>query len=230
MSYQAVLELAFHAYRRVNMGSTVPDNNRATRLWVTLSLYLAIALPIPLTIVVVAANFFLRGAVSVAHSLKLPEFLVGSVIVAIGTSAPEVAINVSAALEQQGDIIISNIVGSNIVNVALGVGIAAMILSFDRLRREYVHTLIIGLLGATALLVNTLMTGHAFGRSHFSTLFAAGLMIAFVGFMVHSIRNSSSDEEEEMPGDVPMGLAHCFYPVGCGGDGVLFRLYCCAGG
>jgi len=167
-------------------------------------LFLALALPISLAAVVFAANFFVRGAVSVAHTLSLPEFLVGSVIVAIGTSAPEMAINVSAALDGAGDIVISNIVGSNIVNVALGIGLAALIIPFDRARKEYIRTLFVGLLGAVALLANTYLMRHTPGIAHFSTVFGATLVIAFSLFMYSSIKSATSDEEEEHEGDLSL--------------------------
>lgn len=159
--------------------------------------FLLVALPLSLAAIIFSANFFLRGAVSIAHTMKLPEFLVGSVIVAIGTSAPEMAINISAALEGAGDIVISNIVGSNIVNAALGVGIAALMLSFDRVRKEYTQTLIVGLLGTIALLANTYMTGNAAGESYFPLLFSAVLVVAFVGFMYNSIRTATAEPDEE---------------------------------
>ncbi len=178
--------------------TSVPVTNTQGRITLDHSLlYLAIALPVCLAAVVFSANFFLRGAVSIAHTLSLPEFLVGSVIVAIGTSAPEMAINVSAALEGAGDIVISNIVGSNIVNVALGIGIAALIIPFDRARKEYTRTLIVGLFGAIALLANTLFIGHTAGTAYFSTVFGVALVVAFSLFMYSSIKSATADEEDD---------------------------------
>ncbi len=168
------------------------------------TLFLALALPASLMIVVLSANYFLRGAVSIAHTLSLPEFLVGSVIVAVGTSAPEMAINISAALSGAGDIVISNIVGSNIVNLALGIGLAGLIISFDRARIEYTRTLLVGLFGAVVLLANTLLAGHLPGIAHFSSLFGMALMLAFVLFMYTSIKSSSSHDEEDHGGDLSL--------------------------
>ncbi len=168
------------------------------------TLFLALALPVSLMIVVFSANYFLRGAVSIAHTLSLPEFLVGSVIVAVGTSAPEMAINISAALSGAGDIVISNIVGSNIVNLALGIGLAGLIISFDRARKEYTRTIFVGLFGAIALLANTLLTSHLPGLANFSSLFGMALMLAFVMFMYSSIKSSSSEDEEDHGGDLSL--------------------------
>ncbi|MEM7438437.1 MAG: sodium:calcium antiporter [Pseudomonadota bacterium] len=172
-------------------------------------LFEAVALPICLAIVVFAATLFVKGAVSLAHRLSVPEFIVGSIIVAVGTSAPEVAINVSAALEQAGDIVISNIVGSNIVNIALGVGIAACIMSFDRARSEYIKTIVVGGLGAATLLAITVLTSQN-GVSMFTRVFGGGLMLAFLAFMWWSLRADSSNDEEEEIGEVAIPLAILF--------------------
>ncbi len=176
--------------------------------------FLSLALPLSLVVIVFSANYFLRGAVSIAHSLNLPEFLVGSVIVAVGTSAPEVAINISAVLEGAGDIVVSNIVGSNIVNIALGIGIAGLILSFDRARKEYTRTLWVGLLGAVALLLNTLVTRQGGGLSYFSGVFAVALIVAFVLFMYNSIKTAEADEDDGTEADVAPLLAIIFIVLG----------------
>ncbi|MCP5086236.1 MAG: sodium:calcium antiporter [Rhodobacteraceae bacterium] len=177
-------------------------------------LFLLVALPVSLAIVVIAANFFLNGAVSVAHSLSLPEFLVGSVIVAVGTSAPEVAINVSAVLGGAGDIVVSNIIGSNIVNIALGTGLAGLILSFDRARKEYSRTLWVGLLGALALLANTVLTANPGGSSHYSGLTALIFLVVFVLFMYNSIKSANADDDDEFDTDVPLLIAVVFIVLG----------------
>ena len=169
-------------------------------------LFLAVALPVCLAIVVISAGYFVKGAVAIAHRLSVPEFIVGSVIVAIGTSAPEVAINVSAVLDNAGDIVISNITGSNIVNVGLGIGIAGMLMTFEKARPEYTKTVFLGLFGATALLINTLFTSQN-GISTVSTLFSIGLIAAFAYFMIRSLTNSDGEDDEEFDANTALWLA-----------------------
>lgn len=202
----------YKAASRTNSGTAIGEKGRE-KLDQSI-LFLAIALPVCLAGVVFSANFFLRGAVSIAHTFSLPEFLVGSVIVAIGTSAPEMAINISAALEGAGDIVVSNIVGSNIVNVALGIGLAGLLLSFDKARKEYTRTLLVGLLGAVALLANTWITSRAPGIAYFSTFFGIALMGAFFLFMYSSIKSATNDEEEEHEGDLTLIPAIIFIVLG----------------
>lgn len=172
-------------------------------------IFLALALPACLGVVVVSAGFFVRGAVSIAHRLSVPEFLVGSLIVAIGTSAPEAAINISAVLENAGDIVVSNIVGSNIVNIALGIGVSGLLLSFQRARKEYIRTIVIGLLGAVILLGNTLLTAH-FGMSQFTRSFGVFLLVIFGLFMWFSIRGADGSDDEEFDADASLAVAIIF--------------------
>ncbi len=79
-----------------------------------------------LLILLLGGNTFVRGAVGIALTLGLSERLVGLTIVAVGTSLPELVTSLIAARSGQSDIAIGNIVGSNIFNVFLCLGIAAM--------------------------------------------------------------------------------------------------------
>lgn len=147
--------------------------------------------------VVFSAGIFLSGAVGVASRFGIPEFIVGSVIVAVGTSAPELAINLVASFQNQGDVIISNIVGSNIVNLALGIGIAGLIIRFDKLPRDYLATAWAGLIATAAVLYITFASSNGAGISRMDQSFAFLLFGAFVGFMVVSLMFSDGDDDED---------------------------------
>lgn len=73
------------------------------------------------------ADYFVDGASSIAKTLRIPTLIIGLTIVAFGTSAPEAAVSVTSALQGQNEIAIGNVVGSNIFNLLLVVGIAAFI-------------------------------------------------------------------------------------------------------
>lgn len=82
---------------------------------------------IGLIILTAGAELLVRGASRIAEKLGLSSLVIGLTVVAFGTSAPELAVSVKAALSGQGGIALGNIVGSNIFNVAAILGIAAMI-------------------------------------------------------------------------------------------------------
>lgn len=72
------------------------------------------------------ADFFVEGSSSVAKLLKIPSVIIGLTIVAMGTSAPEAAVSITAGLAGNNDIAISNIIGSNIFNLLVVVGVCAV--------------------------------------------------------------------------------------------------------
>lgn len=88
-----------------------------------------------------SANHLVIGAAGIAHYYRLPPLLIGFTLVALGTSAPEIMISISAALEGQNDLAIGNAVGSNIANIGLVLGIIALLrpikMQSSFLKREF---------------------------------------------------------------------------------------------
>ncbi|WP_417686430.1 calcium/sodium antiporter [Roseibium sp.] len=80
-----------------------------------------------LVVLIIAGDILVRGSVGVAQRLGIPNLVIGLTIVAFGTSAPELVISLKAALEGSGGIAIGNVVGSNIANVLLVLGLPALI-------------------------------------------------------------------------------------------------------
>ena len=78
-------------------------------------------------LLVKGADWFVDGASGIAVKLRIPQLVIGLTIVAMGTSAPEAAVSISAALKGSADITIGNIVGSNILNILIILGLASAI-------------------------------------------------------------------------------------------------------
>ncbi len=78
-------------------------------------------------LLVFGADFFVDGASGIAEKLHVSTFVIGLTVVAIGTSAPEAAVSVVGAIQGAGDVIVGNVVGSNIMNILLILGIASLI-------------------------------------------------------------------------------------------------------
>ncbi len=87
-----------------------------------------IALLAGFALLVFAGDYLVRGAVGLAENFRIPQLVIGLTIVAFGTSAPELFISAQAALSGAPGIAIGNVVGSNIANVLLVLGVPAMIL------------------------------------------------------------------------------------------------------
>lgn len=94
------------------------------------------------------ADFFVDGSSNIARLLQVPPILIGLTIVAFGTSAPEATVSIIAALEGNADVAVGNVVGSNILNSTLVVGVAAFLyplkVESEMIRKEIPFTLLAG--------------------------------------------------------------------------------------
>ena len=128
---------------------------------------LAALLPllIGLVLLTVGAEALVRGASSLARAVGISPLVVGLTVVAYGTSAPELAVGVQASLAGQGDIAVGNVVGSNIFNVLLILGLSALItplvVAQQLVRREV--PLMIGVSVALVLMVLNGVLGQVEG-------------------------------------------------------------------
>lgn len=133
-----------------------------------------------LVALVLGAELLVRGASRLALSLGISPLVVGLTIVAIGTSAPEVAVSVGAALEGQTDIAVGNVVGSNIFNVLLVLGVSALIVPLV-VNTQIVRQEVPIMIGASLLLLTFGLDG-SIGRIEALALLA--LLVAYVAFLV----------------------------------------------
>ena len=85
-------------------------------------------LVIGFTMLVKGADWFVDGSSGIATKFKIPQLVIGLTIVAMGTSAPEAAVSISAAFKGNADITIGNILGSNILNIFIILGLSAVII------------------------------------------------------------------------------------------------------
>ena len=82
-------------------------------------------------LLVKGADFFVEGSSSIAKMFRIPSVVIGLTIVAMGTSAPEAAVSITAGLAGSNDIALSNVLGSNIFNLLMVIGICAIIYKVD---------------------------------------------------------------------------------------------------
>lgn len=145
-------------------------------------------------------NWLVTGAARLARSLGISALIVGLTVVAIGTSTPELLVSVSAALSGSSDIALGNIVGSNIANIGLILGLSGLIYPISvhvtLLRREIPIMIVVAII--TYVLLNDGIVGRTDGL-----LLLAG-MVVFLAFLVISSRreqkvkhNIPEEEEDE---------------------------------
>ncbi|MFR7925405.1 calcium/sodium antiporter [Monoglobus pectinilyticus] len=155
-------------------------NNILMYVWLLVGFFLLIK----------GADLFVDGTSSIAKLLKVPSIIIGLTIVAMGTSAPEMAVSVGAAIKGQNDIVISNVLGSNIFNLLVVAGGCAVIkslpVSIDLRKRDFPFSIGIAALLLFFCLNSLIIEGKGFtiNRTEGIILFA-GLM-AYLGFLVYS--------------------------------------------
>ena len=103
-------------------------------------------------LLVKGADFFVDGAAGIAGKLGIPQLIVGLTIVAMGTSLPEAAVSITSALKGSAGITIGNVVGSNIMNVLVILGITAVITNVA-IQKSTLYCEIPFMIGITALMI-----------------------------------------------------------------------------
>lgn len=159
-----------------------------------------------LGILIGGAELLVRSASSLALVLGISPLVVGLTVVAFGTSAPEVAVTVQSALAGQPDLAVGNVVGSNIANVLLILGLAALITPL--VVAQQLARLDIPIMIGVSVLVLVFALDGMLSRVE-ELLLALGIF----GYTVFAIRQSRKESaaiqreyEQELP--VPVGRAH----------------------
>lgn len=155
-------------------------------------------------LLVKGADFFVDGASSVAKRFRIPSVVIGLTIVAFGTSAPELAVSLAAALKGSNDIAVGNVVGSNIFNTLVVLGVSAAItpvaVKKSIIKKDYplaiFAAVLLGLLSMDMILPGG--TGMTIGRMD-----GVILLICFAFFMYSTVKEglkgrAEANEEEEI--------------------------------
>ena len=143
------------------------------------------------------AEFLVRGGSSIALKLKISPLVIGLTLVAYATSAPELVVSVDAALKGFGDVSIGNVVGSNICNIALILGLCAIITPLTVNSKLLKFDIWLMIVAALALL------GCYALNKGVNRIEAAVLLAGCISYTVWSIYSSRREESAEVISDVP---------------------------
>ncbi len=141
------------------------------------------------------------GAVALAERMQIPQIVIGLTIVALGTSAPEFCVSLVSALKGTADLAVGNVVGSNIFNTMLIVGVAAMVAPMTILPSTIRKDVPVALLASVALTVMVLMDGDL------SRVDAALLFVGFLAFMWVTLRGAKGSHAIEQEQAAPRGYS-----------------------
>jgi len=164
-----------------------------------------IKLVIGFVLLVKGADMFVDGASSVAKKFRIPAFVIGLTIVAFGTSAPELAVSITAAMKGSNDIAIGNVVGSNIFNtlVVLGASAAITPIAVEKgmIKKDYPLSIFAAVLLGVLAMDTILFKAPEMSLSRVDGVI---LLVAFAAFMYMTVkagidgRNNQEEEEIEV--------------------------------
>lgn len=158
-------------------------------------------LVVGLGLLLLAANYLVDSSVAIAQRAKISNFIIGLTIVGIGTSAPELFVSVSSALNKvpnNGDIAMGNVLGSNIANIFLILGVTATILPFsiERLQRvRDIPFLIVMSVLVMAIANDSIVPGL---NSTLNQLDGIILLIVFIGYMGWVVIQKGKDPKKAL--------------------------------
>ena len=160
------------------------------------------------TMLVKGADYFVDGAAGIATKFGIPQLVVGLTIVAMGTSAPEAAVSITGALNGAADISIGNVVGSNILNILIILGITGFITSVA-VQKSTLMIEMPFMLAITVLLIALGMTGN-------KLTFVEGIIfwICFIAYLGYLYVLAKKGVEEEVTEDRPVWKLILFVLIG----------------
>ena len=166
-------------------------------------------------ILIKGADYFVDGASGIATNFKVSKMLIGLTIVAFGTSAPELAVSIKSILSGSGDIVLGNVIGSNILNILLILGCSALIHSLNvknnTVKKELPITMLITSLFAVLLSDSLFDKGikNTFTRSD-----GIILLLFFAVFIYYLISMSRKKIEKEDDEEIPSLLKSSIFTLG----------------
>ncbi|QSH41629.1 calcium/sodium antiporter [Lentisphaerota bacterium ZTH] len=169
-----------------------------------------------LALLIKGCDFFIDAAAQIAREFKIPEIVIGLTLVSIGTSLPEFATDVYASVKGQGDIVIGDLVGSNITNIALVLGIAVLLTGKMAIPRHLVKRDALFMLGSFFL-----FAGIAFICNGILPRWS-GIILLFLmgGYLIYLFKNRDAlaeleeGEEHEEPAFKTLNGAWLFLVIG----------------
>lgn len=171
-----------------------------------MNLFLAFAaLVAGFVLLVKGADFFVDGAVGIAARFGIPQLVIGLTIAAMGTSMPEAAVSITSALKGSAGITVGNVVGSNIMNILVILGLTAVItpIAVQRSTRRF------EIPGMIAVSVLFLVFGYTGGEIvRFEGIIMWLVFIGYLGYLLWIAKNNKAEEsgEEDKKWSLPVQL------------------------
>ncbi len=175
-----------------------------------------VILIISLLAIIYGANWFVDGAVGVARKLKISDFVIGAVVVGIGTSLPEMIVSLKGAFDGNSSVAIGNVVGSNIFNVLAILGLTAVVspivITRENRKKDLPLCLLLSLL--LTLLAFNFWVGEGRGLGRIDGLVLLAIFAWFLYTSLKDGKNAPQPEELADAKDIPLWKSLVLIGVG----------------
>ncbi len=158
-------------------------------------------------VLILGADWLVSGASGLAKRLNVPDLVIGLTVVAFGTSAPELMVNLMAAFNNKSEIALTNILGSNTINTFIILGISALIypIKSQKSSRKYEIPWSV-FAGLIILVMGTECFGFCGGEAIISRLDGVVLLFIFSLFMYYTLKMAKNNTENQEEGFLPMKI------------------------
>ncbi len=165
-------------------------------------------------LLVKGADFFVEGSSTIAKYLKIPSIIIGLTIVAMGTSAPEAAVSIIAGINGSNDIAISNVLGSNIFNLLVVVGISAIIkpitIQNQIIKKEYpfmlMATIVLIVMSFDIVIGNSATNAITRSEAIVLLIFMCVFIYSLISSALQSRKENSSEDSEKPKHSIPISI------------------------
>ena len=152
-------------------------------------------------ILIKGADYFVDGSSSLARNFKLSAMFIGLTIVSFGTSAPEFAVSIQSMLNGSGDIVMGNVIGSNILNILLIVGVSALVHALNVKNNTVKKEIPIMML--VTIILSILVCDKIFGAANNNFSLQDGIVLCivfgiFIYYLISMMRNKK-EEDDDIP-------------------------------
>ena len=163
-----------------------------------------VVLVIGFVLLIKGADFFVEGSSSVAKRLHVPSIIIGLTIVAMGTSLPETAVSVSASLTGNNELAVSNVVGSNIFNLMVVIGVCALLATINVAKETIKRDIPLSLICAGLLMflgISRLGDKSGMTLGHLDGVILLGFFAGYIFYMIKiALKASKEGKKVEIEG------------------------------
>ncbi len=172
-------------------------------------------------LLITGAQWLVNGASSIGRKLNISQMVMGLTVVAFGTSLPELIVNIFASIQDKTDLAIGNVLGSNITNTLLVVGVAAMVYPVSVGKKSFKFDIPYSLF--VLLILALLVNDNLFGRSRMVNRIDGVILLIFLGyFLYNTFFKADKEDKNTLPEIKTYSYPVSLFMIIAGGFGLYF--------